>query len=63
MMKGVNKMGQTDAQFRAQLLEDYARLKRIKEVAEKENSPETVKLLDKEIELVKLKLQPTELPD
>lgn len=62
-MKGVNEMGQTDIQFRAQLLEDYARLKRIKEVAEKENSPETVKLLDKEIELVKLKLQPTELPD
>ena len=56
-------MGQTDIQFRAQLLEDYARLKRIKEMAEKENSPETVKLLDKEIELLKVKLQPTELPD
>lgn len=56
-------MEQTDFQFRAQLLEDYARLKRIKEIAEKENSPETVKQLDKEIELLKLKLQPTELPD
>lgn len=56
-------MEETDLQFRAQLLEDYARLKRIKEIAEKENSPETVKMLDKEIELLKLKLQPTELPD
>lgn len=56
-------MGQTDVQFRAQLLEDYARLKRIKEIAEKENSPETVNQLNKEIELLKLKLQPTELPD
>lgn len=56
-------MEETDLQFRAQLLEDYARLKRIKEIAEKENSPETVKMLDKEIELLNLKLQPTELPD
>lgn len=56
-------MGQTDMQFKAQLLEDFARLKRIKELAEKENASETVKALDKEIELLKLKLQPTELPD
>ena len=55
--------GQIDAQFRAQLLEDYARLKRIKEFAEKENASETVKQLNKEIDLLKLKLQPTELPD
>lgn len=56
-------MGQTDMQFKAQLLEDYSRLKRLKEFAVKENAVETVKQIDKEIELLKLKLQPTELPD
>ncbi len=56
-------MGQTDLQFKSQLLDEYTRLKRIKEKALKEGAQETVAYIDEEIELVKLKLQPLELPE
>lgn len=56
-------MGQTDIQFRAMLIDEYARLKRAKDAAIKENASETVKILEEEINLIKIKLQPTELPD
>lgn len=55
-------MGQTDLQFKAQLIEEYARLKRIKQNALKENDQSTAALIDEEMELIKLKLQPLELP-
>ncbi len=53
----------TDKQFDAILIDEYARLKRIREAAIKENAAETVKILDEEMKLIKLKLQPTEFPD
>ena len=53
----------TDKQYDGQLIEEYSRLKRIKEVALKENAIETVKAIDVEISYIKLKLQPLELPD
>lgn len=56
-------MGQTDKQFDAQLIDEYARLKRAKEAAVKENAVETVKILEEEMNYIKLKLQPTVLPE
>ena len=53
----------TDKQYDGQLIEEYSRLKRIKEIALKENAAETVKAIDTEINYIKLKLQPLELPD
>lgn len=56
-------MGPTDMQFKAQLLDEYTRLKRIKEKAVAEGATDTAAYIDEEIELVKLKLQPLELPE
>ena len=53
----------TDKQYDGQLIEEYSRLKRIKEVAMQENAIKTIKTIDKEIGYIKLKLQPLELPD
>ena len=53
----------TDMQYKGQLIEEYSRLKRIKEVAIQENATETIKAIDKEIGYIRLKLQPLELPD
>lgn len=65
-MKGVERMIDympTDKQYDGQLIEEYSRLKRIKEVALKENAVETVKAIEIEISYIKLKLQPLELPE
>lgn len=56
-------MGQTDKQYDGYLIDEYAMLKRLKEAAEKENAVETVKAIDSEMNIIKLKLQPTELPE
>lgn len=56
-------MEQTDKQYDGQLIDVYTMLKRIKESAEKENASETVKVIENEMKVIKLKLQPTELPD
>lgn len=61
--EGVENMEQTDIQFRAQLIDEYVRLKKAKEMAVKENAVETVKILEEEMNYLKIKLQPTELPD
>lgn len=53
----------TDKQFNAILIDEYARLKDIKIIAEKENAVETVKKIDEEIKLIKLKLFPIKLPE
>ena len=53
----------TDKQYDGQLIEEYSRLKRIKEMAVKEGATETVKAIDEEIGYIKLKLHPLELPD
>ncbi|MDE7293099.1 MAG: hypothetical protein K2N72_01605 [Oscillospiraceae bacterium] len=56
-------MGQTDKQYDGQLIDEYFRLKRIKETAIKEEATETIKIIDEELTKIKLKLQPVELPD
>lgn len=53
----------TDKQYDGQLIEEYSRLKRIRDVALKEGSSETVKAIDMEIGYIKLKLQPLVLPE
>lgn len=56
-------MGQTDKQYDGQLIDTYTMLKRLKEIAVKENAVETVKAIEAEMSIIKLKLQPTKLPD
>ncbi|MCM1328178.1 MAG: hypothetical protein NC253_01940 [Ruminococcus sp.] len=56
-------MSQTDMQFKAQLLDEYTRLKRIKQKALSEGADGTAAYIDEELELIKLKLQPLELPE
>lgn len=56
-------MGETDKQYNGKLIDDYFRLRDLKEIAVKENAVETVKAIDKQIEQIKLKLQPLELPE
>lgn len=56
-------MSETDKQFDARLIDEYAQLNDIKKVAERENAVETVKLISEKMEIIKLKLQPTKLPD
>lgn len=53
----------SEIEIKAWLIDEYQRLLRIRELAVKENSTETVKLIDSEITYLKLKLQPLELPD
>lgn len=55
-------MEQTDKQYDGQLIDMYAMLKRIRETAVCENLPETVKAIENEMNIIRLKLQPTKLP-
>lgn len=54
---------QTDKQYDGQLIDEYYRLRDIREAAVKENATETIKVIDKQISQIKLKLQPLELPE
>ncbi len=56
-------MSETDKQYDGRLIDNYAMLKRIKKAAEKEGATETIEIINQELDLIKLKLQPTELPD
>lgn len=53
----------SELEIKERLIEEYQRLLRIREAAVKENSTETLKVIDKEIRFLKLKLQPMELPE
>ena len=53
----------TDKQYDGQLIEEYSRLKRIRQMATKEKAVDTIKAIDTEIGYIKLKLKPLELPD
>lgn len=53
----------TDKQYDGQLIDEYNRLMKIRKIAAEENSPETVKAIDNEIDYIKLKLRPLQLPD
>ena len=52
----------TDKQYNGQLIEEYQRLERVLNVAEKEQAVETISLIKEEMRYLKLKLQPIELP-
>lgn len=56
-------MGDTDKQFNAKLIEDYYCYLDIRKTAEKEGAAETVKMINKKMKIIKLQLQPLELPD
>ncbi len=53
----------TDKQYDAQLIDEYSRLMRIRELALKENAVKTVKEIDVEIGYIRLKLKPLTLPE
>ncbi len=56
-------MSDTDKQFNARLIEEYYYNLRIRKIAEKENAKETVKEINQKLKIIKLQLQPLELPD
>ncbi len=53
----------TDKQYDGQLIDEYAMLKGIRKIAEKEKAVETIKSIDEKMEIIKFKLKPTKLPD
>ena len=59
----MREMSETDRQYEGRLIDEYMTLKDIRDMAKEENAVETVKLIDKKMQTIKLKLQPTELPD
>lgn len=56
-------LSQTDKQYDGQLIDEYYRLRDIREAAVKENATETIKVIDKQISQIKLKLQPLALSE
>ncbi|MCM1333420.1 MAG: hypothetical protein NC084_06415 [Bacteroides sp.] len=53
----------TDLGIKERLISEYKKLKRARNLAEKEGAKETVKYLDEEIAFIKVTLQPLELPE
>ena len=53
----------TDKQYNGQLIEEYQRLGRVLKAAERENAAETISVIKEEMEYIKLKLLPIELPE
>lgn len=56
-------MNDTDKQFNAKLIEIYYSYLDIRDLAEKEGATETVGLVNKKMKIIKLQLQPLELPE
>lgn len=56
-------MGETDKQFNAKLIDDYYFYLELRKSAEKEGATETVKMINKKLKIIKLQLQPLELPE
>lgn len=56
-------MSDTDKQFNAKLIEIYYSYMDIRDLAAKEGATETVELLNKKMKIIKLQLQPLELPE
>ena len=59
----MNEYMPTDKQYNGQLIDEYKRLENIYLIAKTENSTETMRAIKKEMEYIKIKLQPIELPD
>lgn len=56
-------MFETDKQFNARLIDDYFYNLHIREIAEREGAVETVKEINRKLKIIKLQLQPLELPE
>lgn len=55
-------MGDTDRQFNAKLIDDYYMLSDLRKLAKKTNAEEVVKAIEVQMDRIRLKLQPLELP-
>ena len=53
----------SDFEIKCRLIDDYKGLWQLRKIATKEGAVETVKAIDVEIQFIKLKLQPLELPE
>lgn len=53
----------SEIEIKDRLLDDYKKFRRLRKIAQKEGAVETVKEIDEEIQFIKLKLQPLELPE
>ncbi len=56
-------MGETDKQYEGRLIDEYEYLIMIREIAAEEKAERTVKVIDKKIDFIKLKLKPLKLPN
>lgn len=53
----------SELEIKERLIAEYNRLMLIRKAAVKENASETLNIIDREINYIKLVLQPLELPD
>ncbi len=53
----------SELEIKERLIDEYNRLMLIRKAAVKESATETLKIIDREINYIKLKLQPLELPN
>ncbi len=53
----------SEIEIKDRLLDDYKRFRRLRKIAKREGAVETVKEIDEELQFIKLKLQPLELPE
>ncbi len=53
----------SELEIKERLIDNYKLLRRLRKTAEKEGATETVKEINEEIDFIKLKLNPLELPD
>ncbi len=56
-------MSETDKQYEGRLIDEYEYLIMIREIAVEEKAERTIKVIDKKIDFIKLKLKPLELPN
>lgn len=55
-------MGDTDKQFNAKLIDDYYVFRDLRRLAIKANAEDVVKAIEEQMERIRLKLLPLELP-
>ncbi len=53
----------SELEIKERLIDAYKLLRRLRRVAEKEEATETIKEIDEELNYIKLKLDPLQLPD
>lgn len=56
-------MPSTDKQYNGQLIDEYHRLEKLYRIAKEEGSIKTTKAILEEMQYIKLKLHPIELPE